>query len=158
MLFELKLSSDNWAAGSGKSGVAIWPALTTVTAALSPAVAAQRARCSLRDRWTFRRVRGVPAWGAGGSREGGGLGQLSLAGLSATPLLLGAGQVRWRRWGSWVRHSVNGETVSRGFGHSVGFQVFDVNSEDLLSGRGSEVVYHWREDFRDGVRAGVFGS
>jgi hypothetical protein len=88
----------------------------------------------------------------------GGLGQLSLAGLSATPLLLGAGQVRWRRWGSWVRHPVNGETVSRGFGHSVGFQVFDVNSEDLLSGRGSEVVHHWREDFRDGVRAGVFGS
>jgi hypothetical protein len=72
MLFELKLFFDKCAAGSGKSGVAIWPALTTVTAALSPAVAAQRARCSLRDRWTFRRVRGVPAWGAGDPREGGG--------------------------------------------------------------------------------------
>jgi hypothetical protein len=45
-----KLFSDKCAAGSGKSGVAIWQALTTVTAALSPAVAAQRARCSLRDR------------------------------------------------------------------------------------------------------------
>jgi hypothetical protein len=87
-----------------------------------------------------------------------GLGGAHLAGLSATPLLLGAGQVRWRRWGSWVRHPVNGDTVSRGFGHWVGFQVFDVNSEDLLSGRGSEVVHHWREDFRDGVRSGVFGS
>jgi hypothetical protein len=50
MLFELKLSFDQCAAGGGKSGVANWPALTTVTAALSLAVAAQRARCSLRDR------------------------------------------------------------------------------------------------------------
>jgi hypothetical protein len=33
-----------------------------------------------------------------------------------------------------------------------------VSSEDLLSGRGSEVVHHWREDFHDGVRAGVFGG
>jgi hypothetical protein len=39
---------------------------------------------------------------------------------------------------------------------SVGFQVFDLCSEDLLSGRGSEVVHHWREDFRDDIRAGVF--
>jgi hypothetical protein len=49
MLFELKLFFAQCAAGGGKSGVANWPALTTVTAALSPAVAAQRARCSLRD-------------------------------------------------------------------------------------------------------------
>jgi hypothetical protein len=47
MLFKLKLFFGKCAAGSGKSGVAIWPALTTVTAALSPAVAAQRARRSL---------------------------------------------------------------------------------------------------------------
>jgi hypothetical protein len=74
MLFELKLFFAQCAAGGGKSGVANWPALTTVTAALSPAVAAQRARRSLRNRWTFRGVRDVPAWGAGGSREGGGRG------------------------------------------------------------------------------------
>jgi hypothetical protein len=74
MLFKQKLFFGKCGAGSGKSGVAIWPALTTVTAALSPAVAAQRARRSLRNRWTFRGVRGVPAWGAGGSREGGGRG------------------------------------------------------------------------------------
>jgi hypothetical protein len=72
ILFKLKLFFGKCAAGSGKSGVAIWPALTTVTAALSPAVAAQRARRSLRNRWTFRGVRDVQAWGAGGSREGGG--------------------------------------------------------------------------------------
>jgi hypothetical protein len=58
--------------------------------------------------------------------------------------------------GSWVRHPVNVGTISRGFGHSIGFQVFDVCSEDLLSGRGSEVVHHWRKDFHDGVRVGVF--
>jgi hypothetical protein len=74
MLFKLKLFFGKCGAGSGKSGVAIWPALTTVTAALSPAVAAQRARCSLRNRWTFRGVLDVPAWGAGGSRKGGGRG------------------------------------------------------------------------------------
>jgi hypothetical protein len=31
-----------------------------------------------------------------------------------------------------------------------------VCSEDLLSGWGLKVGHHWREDFRDGVRAGVF--
>ncbi|KAJ3622566.1 hypothetical protein MTP99_003068 [Tenebrio molitor] len=41
-------------------------------------------------------------------------------------------------------------------GDSVWLQVFYVCSEDLLSGWGLDVIHQWREDFRDGERAGVF--
>jgi hypothetical protein len=70
-----------------KSWVTAWPALTTVTAALAPAVTAQRARRPLRGRWTFRGVRGVPAWGAGDSREGGGRGSRAGQSRDSSPIV-----------------------------------------------------------------------